>query len=89
MAIPTDRGYAIVTETPDGRFTVSISASKPVAGKAADVFAEHVGESGVRVDPSVQLTKHGKLSWTDSPVQVFVSSAGTVNIAPTRSATAG
>lgn len=89
MAIPTDRGYAILTETPDGRLTVSISSSKPVAGKAADVFAEHVGESGVRIDPSVQLTKHGRLSWTTNPVQVFVTSAGTVNIAPTRSTVAG
>ena len=43
----------------------------------------------MRVDPGVRLTKHGKLSWTGSPVQVFVSSAGTVNIAPTRSTTSG
>ena len=84
MAIPTDRGYAILTETPDGQLTVRISASQPVAGRADDVFAEHVGESRVRIDPSVQLAKHGKLSWTTSPVQVYVSSAGTVNITPAR-----
>jgi hypothetical protein len=88
MAIPTDRGYVILSESPDGQLTVRISASQPVAGKADDVFAEHVGESRVRIDPSVQLVKHGKLSWTTSPVQVFVSSAGTVNITPARSAVA-
>ena len=88
MAIPTDRGYAILSEAPDGRFTVRISSSQPTAGRSSDVFAEHVGESGVRIDPSVQLVKHGKLSWTAHPVQVFVSSAGTVNIAPTRTTVA-
>jgi hypothetical protein len=85
MAIPTDRGYAILSEAPDGRLTVRVSTSQPVAGHAVDVFAEHVGESRVRIDPKVQLAKHGTLSWTTSPVQVYVSSAGTVNIAPARS----
>ncbi len=89
MAIPTDRGYAILSESPDGQLTVRVSVSQPVAGKAGDVFAEHVGESRVRIDPAVQLAKHGKLSWTTDPVQVYVSSAGTVNIAPARGSIAG
>jgi len=82
MAIPTDRGYAILTKTADGKLTIGVSTSVPHAGDTHDVFAQHVGESQVRVDPSVQLVKHGRLSWTTKPVQVFVGSDGLVNIAP-------
>jgi hypothetical protein len=84
MAIPTDRGYAILNHTADGKLTVSVSTSVPHAGDAHSVFAQHVGESRVHVDPSVTLVKKGQLSWTTKPVQVFVDSAGLVNIAPTR-----
>jgi|SwirhisoilCB2_FD_contig_31_18651457_length_490_multi_4_in_0_out_0_2 hypothetical protein len=84
MAIPTDRGYAILTQTADGKLTIGVSTSVPHAGDN-HVFAQHVGETRVHVDPSVQLVKHGQLSWTTTPVQVFVGTDGLVNIAPTRS----
>jgi hypothetical protein len=84
MAIPTDRGYAILTRTADGKVTVSVSTSVPHAGDARDAFAQHVGESRVHIDPSVQLVNSGQRSWTTKPVQVFVDSAGLVHITPTR-----
>lgn len=84
MAIPTDRGYAIVKQAPDGKLTVSVSTTAPLAGASHEVFAQHVGESRVRIDPSVHLVKNGDLSWTTAPVRVFVGSDGMVNIAPSR-----
>ena len=45
MAIPTDRGYAILSEAADGKLTVSVSTTAPVAGASRDVFAQHVGEA--------------------------------------------
>ncbi|MGI8665703.1 MAG: hypothetical protein ACR2N4_06710 [Jatrophihabitans sp.] len=84
MAIPTDRGYAILNRTSDGKLTISVSTSVPHAGDTHDVFAQHVGESRVHIDPSVQLVKNGRLSWTTRPVRVFVGSDGLVNIAASR-----
>lgn len=84
MAIPTDRGFVIVNRGNDGKLTVSVSTSAPLAGKSKDVFAQHVGESRVQIDPSVHFVKHGNLSWTTTPVRVFVGSDGLVNVAPTR-----
>jgi hypothetical protein len=83
MAIPTDRGYAILTRTADGKLTVSVSTSVPHAGDAHDVFAQHVGEPRVHIDPGVQLVKQGQRSWTTQQVKVFVGPDGLVSIAPT------
>lgn len=84
MAIPTDRGYAILNETKDGKLTISVSTSAPQAGEAQGIFAQHVGESRVQIDPSVRLTKRGHLAWTTEPVRVFVGPDGLVHIAPAR-----
>lgn len=89
MAIPTDRGYAILSEAADGKLTVSVSTTAPVAGASRDVFAQHVGEARVHIDPAVSLTKHGSLSWTTKPVRVFVGQGGLVNIAPPLSTSLG
>ncbi|MEO6703367.1 MAG: hypothetical protein ABI140_17775 [Jatrophihabitantaceae bacterium] len=89
MAIPTDRGYVILSKASDGKLTVSVSTSAPIAGKSSDVFAQHVGESAVHIDPAVSLVERGALSWTTRPVRVFVGQGGLVNIAPPRASALG
>jgi hypothetical protein len=81
MSIPTNQGYAIISAEASGMLTVSISVSRPDQGGSDEIYAEHTGERKVAVDPSIPLATSGNVSWTTVPVQVFVDSEGTVNIA--------
>lgn len=81
MAIPTDRGYAIISVDATGKITVSVSATLPDQGGSEHIFAVHSGESKVAVHEDVALTKMGNLSWTTVPVQVFVDARGLVHVA--------
>jgi hypothetical protein len=82
MAIPTDRGYVILSKDAAGRITVGVSVTPPQSGKSSDIFAEHVGEQRVAVRSGVKLVTSGNVSWSTAPVQVFVDSRGLVHIAP-------
>jgi hypothetical protein len=81
MAIPTDRGYAILSADESGKLTVSVSVTLPDQDGSSQIFAEHTGESRVAVDPGIPLARAGNVSWTTVPVQVFVDSRGTVHVA--------
>jgi hypothetical protein len=85
MPTPTDRGYAFVTQTPDGRTTVSVAADI-ADGSPVGVYAEHVGATAVSVAPEVQLIERDGSSFSAEAVEVFGDDAGVVHIAKTGSA---
>jgi hypothetical protein len=87
MAIPTDRGYVILSKDAAGSITVSVSVTRPNEGRSSQIFAEHVGEARIALDNAVKLVTSGGVSWSTVPVQVFVDPKGVVNITPTSSGT--
>jgi hypothetical protein len=88
MPIPTDRGYVILSKDAAGTMTVRVSVTPPDRGRSRQVFAEHTGETRVAVDSGVRLVNSGDVSWSTTPVQVFVDSRGVVNIRPVHGAEA-
>ncbi|MDX6394706.1 MAG: hypothetical protein QOJ73_5769 [Streptosporangiaceae bacterium] len=69
MAIPTDRGYAVIIPNKDHTTTVmvciGIENAKPVG-----VFAKHVRAARVRVDPALRLEQAGSYQYTAQIVEV-------------------
>lgn len=82
MAIPTDRGYAILNVDEAGATTVSVSVTPPDHGASEYVFAVHAKLPEVAVDKSLKLARAGNVAWSTVPVQVFVDQAGLVHVAP-------
>ena len=85
MAIPTDRGYVILSKDAAGKTTVRVSTTPPDKRGSGQIFAEHTGETRVALDSRVRLVTSGNASWSTTPVQVFVDAHGVVHIAPTHS----
>ena len=70
MAIPTDRGYAVITANPDGTTTLAICTAIE-GGKPVGVFARHIQQSNIQVHPNVTLAQGGGYQYTTHVVEVF------------------
>ena len=70
MAIPTDRGYAVIIPNKDHTTTVMVCTSIENA-KPVGVFAKHVRAARVRVDPALRLERAGSYQYTAQVVEVF------------------
>jgi hypothetical protein len=83
MAIPTDRGYAVIIPNKDHTTTVMVCTSIENA-KPVGVFAKHVRAAQVRVDPALRLEQAGAYQYTAQVVEVS-SGGGAVQVrAPRR-----
>jgi hypothetical protein len=74
MPIPTDRGYALVTELDDRTHRVDvcmgIEHDQPI-----DIFATHFRQSAVAVDPNVEVVQiDAQRFYTTDLVEVFLDS---------------
>jgi hypothetical protein len=69
MAIPTDRGYAVIIPNKDHTTTVMVCTSIENA-KPVGVFAKHVRAARVRVDPALRLERAGSYQYTAQVVEV-------------------
>ena len=85
MPTPTDRGYAFVTTDRDGTTTVSVAANI-ADGSPVGVYAEHVGATGVRVEPDIRLIERDGSRFIAEAVEVFGDDDGIVHIAKAGSA---
>jgi hypothetical protein len=85
MPTPTDRGYVFVTTDRQGRPTVRVAAN--IADRSpVGVYAEHVGATGVRVEPDINLVEHDGSRFSTEAVEVFGDDDGVVHIAKAGSA---
>jgi hypothetical protein len=78
MAIPTDRGYAVIIPNKDHTTTVMVCTGIENA-KPAGVFAEYVRAARVRVDPALRLKQAGSYQYTAQVVEIF-SGGGAVQV---------
>lgn len=83
MAIPTDRGYAVIISNPDATTTVLVCAAVE-HGQPVDVYAKHVRAPKVRIDPSVRLAGAGRQRYTTQIVEVFPANGAVQVRAPLR-----
>lgn len=83
MAIPTDRGYAVIIPNADHTTTVRVCTGIENASPVG-VFAEYVRAARVRVDPALRLKRAGAYQYTSQVVEIF-SGGGAVQVrAPRR-----
>ena len=69
MAMPTDRGYAVIFSSDDGTVTVKVCAAIE-GGQPVGVYAQHVKASAVRIDPAVRLVATASYRYTTKVVEV-------------------
>ena len=82
MALPTDRGFAVLTENADGTTTVQVCTAVE-NGAPVDVYAAHVNTPTVRVSADVNLLKTGSVRYTEKIVEVFSGEGGAVYVRST------
>jgi hypothetical protein len=70
MAIPTDRGYVVITANPDGTTTLAICAQIE-GGRPVGVFARHVQQPSVQIHPAVKLAQGNGFRYTTHVAEVF------------------
>jgi hypothetical protein len=81
MPIPTDRGYALVTEQQDGTKNVEVCLGIEPGGQVVDVFATHYSRA-VELDPDVEVVRlGGRRVYTADLVEVFLGTDDVVHIA--------
>lgn len=69
MEMPTDRGYAVISQNQDG--TVNVQVSTAIEnGRPRGVYAEYVRARSVRIDPEVRLVRAAAHRYTTSVVEV-------------------
>jgi len=78
MALPTDRGFAVIGTNEDGTWTIQICTGFE-QGRPAGVYARHVRAPAVTIDPAIRLAGTGTLQFTTQVVEVF-NDAGTVTV---------
>jgi hypothetical protein len=78
MAIPTDRGYAVIIPNADHTTTVMVCTGIEKA-KPVGVFAEYVRAARVRVDPALRLEQVGAYRYTAQVVEIS-SGGGAVQV---------
>jgi hypothetical protein len=78
MAIPTDRGYAVIIPNKDHTTTVMVSTGIENASPVG-VFAEYVRAARVRVDPALRLEQADAYQYTTQVVEVS-SGGGAVQV---------
>ncbi len=69
MAIPTDRGYAVIIPNKDHTTTVMVCTGIENA-KPVGVFARYMRAARVRVDPALRLERAGSYQYTTQIVEV-------------------
>ena len=77
MALPTDRGYAVLTDNPDGTTTVRVCTSVE-NGEPVNVYAAHVNAPAVQVAADVKLFHTGAFRYTAKMVEVLNGEGGAV-----------
>jgi hypothetical protein len=70
MAIPTDRGYVVITANPNGTTTLAICTGIE-GGKPVGVFARHVQQPRVQIDPAVKLAQGNGFRYTTHVAEVL------------------
>jgi hypothetical protein len=80
MAIPTDRGFVVITDEDDGSKTVQIAVNRTEDG-LENVFAEHVRTATVKIDGDLSFEESAVGQHSTEPVQVFVDDTGVVHVA--------
>lgn len=69
MAMPTDRGYAVISSNEDGTVTVKVCTAIE-KGQPVGVYAQHVRAPAIRVDPGVRLVSTASYHYTTKVVEV-------------------
>lgn len=77
MALPTDRGFAVIGTNDDGTWTIQICTSFE-RGRPAGVYARHVRAPVLKLDPAIRLSGTGTHQFTTQMVEVFTDDAGSV-----------
>ena len=83
MAMPTDRGYAVVSDNDDGTTTVMVCTGIE-DGEPINVFAMHVRQPKVAIGSDVRLIHAKSYRHTDQLVEVFVGDGAVHVCAPSR-----
>ncbi|GAA1710682.1 hypothetical protein [Fodinicola feengrottensis] len=78
MSLPTDRGIAFILNNADGTRNVYVAAAASASNAPQDVFAMHLKQKNVKVDPAVTLIPAGTMSRTTEVVHVTGDSNGQV-----------
>lgn len=79
MAIPTDRGYVVLTREDDGTTSVVICTDL-IGDSPRNPYAMHPHRPSVSVDRAVELATSGKTQHTTRVVEVCVAPDGTVRV---------
>lgn len=77
---PTDRGYVVIQDEPDGSSTVFVAGALSHEGRPVEVSAIHTGVSNLVVGREVALTKGNSRRWSSRIVDVFDDGYGSVHI---------
>ncbi|MDQ2956125.1 MAG: hypothetical protein M3Y42_04060 [Actinomycetota bacterium] len=77
---PTDRGYAVIHDNPDGSSTVYIAAAVTRAGQPEQVSAIHTDVAHVVLGSEVALLTAGNRRWSSRIVDVFDDGQGSVHV---------
>lgn len=77
LAMPTDRGYAVVSSNDDGTVTVQI-ATGIENGRPVGIYARHVRAPAVRVDPAVGWVSAASYRYTAKVVEVFTGDSAVI-----------
>ena len=79
MALPTDRGFAVIGTNDDGTWTVQICTGFK-QGRPVGVYARHVQAPALKLDPAIRLSGTGTHQYTTEVVEVFTDAGGGVTV---------
>ncbi len=77
---PTDRGYVVIQDEPDGSSTVFVAGSLSHQGRPTEVSAIHTGVARLVVGKEVALSHASNRRWSSRIVDVFDDGNGAVHI---------